>query len=134
MQTVNIDDHPSFQQDIDTYIKILSWAHLNFELQILLQHNEISTQMQYQLQAIGYQGEIPNNRTLLFEDDGFFSTTQTSQRIATFTLKEVGLNKKLFEQAEKGIQNAYDEIKEKHNILLDKSLKQTLQALSVFRP
>ncbi len=122
------------EQNLRSYVKILSWAHLNFELQSLLQKGEQSTILQKQLDEVGYLGEIPSDTYLLFQEDGFFSYQQTSQRIVSFTLKEIGLKKELFAQAEEGIRNAYEAVKEGKSTLLSKSLTRTLQTLCVFKP
>ena len=126
--------HDTFPTNLTIYLKILSWAQLNFELQVLLQKGEFSSHMQEQLEAVGYQGPLPSNIALLLENDGFFSQAQTSQRIASFTLKTIGLDKALFAQAEEGIKHAYKEVKLTQNTLLDTSYKQTLKTLSVFKP
>ena len=130
----NISNHNDSEKNLAIYLKILSWAHLNFEIQMLLQKEELATLTQDQLETVGYKGPLPENISLLFEDNGFFSKAQTSQRIASFTLKTIGLDKTLFTQAEKGIRNAYEDVKQNHNTLLDTSFEQTLRTLSVFKP
>ena len=116
------------------YLKVLAWARLNFEFQALLQKGELSNEMLNQLEKLGYQENLPSNLSQLVEDNGFFSCNQTSQRIASFTLKEIGINADLFDSAEAGIKTAYKEVNVHNSPLVDSSLKSTLETLSVFKP
>jgi len=134
MQVPNFQEYSKTKEIFDTYVKILSWAHLNFQLQKTLQKEELSQTTQEQLITLGFQGDIPQQSQQLFTEDGFCSSLQTSKRIASFTLKEVGLDLALFEQAEEGIQNAYEHVKGESDVLLEKSLAQTLETLSIFKP
>jgi len=134
MQVPNFQEYAKTKENFNTYIKILSWAHLNFQLQETLQKEELTAVTETQLFALGFRGELPKHSQELFNEDGFCSSSQTSKRIASFALKEVGLDIALFEQAEEGIQNAYEDINATPNKLLQKSLEQTLETLSVFKP
>jgi len=134
MQIPNFQKHQKTRETFDTYIKILSWAQLNFQLQKTLQKEELTETTQSQLINLGFTGELPKKSQQLFIENGFCSSSQTSKRIATFALKEVGLDIALFEQAEEGIHNAYEDVKNEHNALLKRSLEQTIEILSVFKP
>ena len=123
-------------------MKVLSWAHLNFQLQsfLLLTKEEISPVIKKQLQKVGYTGEdinYLNDRQFneLFECESFFSASQTGKRIAAFALKENGLNQNRFSSLEDSITNAYKDVKKEQleHHLLDESYKHCMETLSVFK-
>jgi hypothetical protein len=134
MQVPNFQEYAKTRENFNIYIKVLSWAHLNFQLQETLQKEELSEDTKARLFALGFRGDLPKLSQELFSEEGFCSSSQTSKRIASFALKEVGLDIALFEQAEEGIQNAYADVQKESNRLLQKSLEQTLETLSVFKP
>lgn len=133
---------PPNHKGLDIYLKTLSWAHLNFELQSLLSQAKppISATIKSKLHEVGYTAEDFNDLRAqeiekLFEEGEFFSCIKTGNRIVAFALKENGLNRETFEHIEKSITDAYMQIKQLHkeNRLLDTSYTYTLEALAVFR-
>ena len=129
------------QEELTIYMKVLSWAHLNFDMQTaLLQDNiEFDESLSENLKKIGYYGQNLKNitkdeRENLFTGDGFFSATQTGNRIISYALVQVGLEKNLFKIAENGLIKAYENIKEEREInsLLDKTYRHAQNTLEVF--
>lgn len=132
----------SNQKELDLYLKTLSWARLNFELQSILPQSKLplSTEIKMKLYEIGYTQEghdspCPQEMQKIFDEGEFFSCTKTGNRIVAFALKENGLNREMFKPIEKSITDAYLQIKrlDEENSLLDMSYAYTLEALAVFR-
>lgn len=144
----------AFEKDLDIFLPLLSWAHLNFELQSLLKNQEHSDEIESKLKAIDYTDKLPHLLSSqefddLFKKEGFFSSSQTGKRIASFAIKQIGMKKELFDQVEKAIKHAYKNIKSQNeqnrpwnsdeqmflqNRLLDESYKYSLQIIYVFKP
>ena len=131
------------QEGPDLYLKTLSWARLNFELQSVLSQPKlpISAEIKKKLCEIGYAEEICNSPSpkeieKLFKEGELLSCIKTGNRIVSFALKENGLSAKAFKKIEENITDAYLQVKELNtdNRLLDSSYAYTLQALAVFRP
>jgi len=129
-------------QNLELYMKVLSWAHLNFELQSCLHQGKtsMSNTISKQLNRLGYTGKNIQNLTKsefkkLFEKESFFSSSATGKRIAAFAIKENGLDQNSFETIEEGIKNAYADIKnhQKADPLLEQSYQHTMETLSVFK-
>jgi len=124
-------------------IKILMWAHLNFELQVSLHQLNASVPdaMKDKLQELGYAGKPINclsqkEREALFQKEAFFSYSQTGKRIVAFALQQNGLNQKQFQKIEESITNAYKEVIKRsgENRLVEKSYRHTLDTLGIFKP
>ncbi|PHR54323.1 MAG: hypothetical protein COA44_13505 [Arcobacter sp.] len=135
-------DHTKLQKNFELSMKVLSWAHLNFELQFLLSKGKekLSKKTHKQLQEVGYEGKSiqdleEKEYKKLFEKESFFSSSQTGKRIAAFALQINGLNQDQFKEIEESISNAYNDIKEPHqeNKLLEQSYQHTLDTLCVFK-
>jgi len=134
--------HQNSQNSFNLSMKILSWAHLNFELQLFLSKKEesLSNKTNEQLAQIGYDGKSiedleDKEYKKLFEKESFFSSSQTGKRIAAFALRINGLNQEGFQEIEESIKNAYTDIKNtsKGNILLEQSYQHSLDTLCVFK-
>jgi hypothetical protein len=133
---------PPNQKGLDLYLKTLSWARLNFELQSILSQPKLpfSNEIKKKLYEVGYtaenlNGSCPQEMQKLFNEGEFFSCMKTGNRIVAFALKENGLNRETFKHIEKSITDAYLQIKQldEENRLLDRSYTYTLEALAVFR-
>ena len=130
------------KNNFELSMQILSWAHLNFELQLFLskKQDKISKQTNEQLKKIGYEGENifnlhNNDYKKLFERESFFSFFQTGKRIVAFALEINGLNQDRFEEIEDSITNAYLDVKrfDEENQLLEQSYQHCLDTLCVFK-
>jgi len=135
-------DPVQLQKNFELSMKVLSWAHLNFELQLFLskRKEKFSKKTNAQLIEIGYDGVSiqdleEKEYKKLFERESFFSSSQTGKRIAAFALKMNGLNQDRFEEIEECITNAYIDIttSQKGNKLLEQSYQHTLDTLCVFK-
>lgn len=122
--------------------KTLSWAYLNFEVQMILYHwkGDVTAELEDKLRIIGCGEDTLHDLTLqgkesFFLDDAFFSSFNTGKRIISFALKENGLNQQKLQEIEESILHAYENIKEEFgdNTLLEMSYRHTLQTLSIFR-
>ena len=128
------------QDSFELYMKMLSWAHLNFDMQsfLLCENHPLNERREEALQTLGYTHHIPENileRKQLFEREGFFSVSQTGKRIVAYVLQNNGLDQSKFEQIEESIQSAYQDVKAHYppNDLLDKTLQHALDTLAVFK-
>ena len=135
-------NHTQIQKNFELSMKILSWAHLNFELQLFLskRKEKLSTKICQQIKELGYEGKKVQDLgekeyKRLFEKESFFSASQTGKRIAAFALQLNGLNQDCFEEIEDSITNAYTDIKtsQEGNILLEQSYQHSLDTLCVFK-
>ena len=146
--TLNTDAKKEFvsyetiAEGFELSMKVLSWAHLNFQLQsfLLQTQDDIPREVKAQLDKIGYQGEdirclSKHQFNKLFEKESFFSASQTGKRIAAFALKENGLNQNRFSVLEESIFNAYIDVKKEQGShpITDKSYQHCLDTLSVFK-
>ena len=122
--------------------KTLSWAYLNFEIQMILYQREgnITAELEEKLHLLGCDESILHDLSLqekesLFLEDAFFSSLNTGKRIVSFALQENGLNQQKLQEMEESIIHAYEKIKEEYgdNALLDMSYQYSLQTLSIFR-
>ena len=130
------------RENFELSLKVLSWAHLNFELQLFLSklNEKFSDKTYQQLREIGYEGRPLQELTEteykeLFEKEAFFSSSQTGKRIAAFALKINGVNQDRFEEIEESITNAYKDIQllSQEDKLLERSYLHCLDTLCVFK-
>jgi hypothetical protein len=130
------------QDSLDTYSKVLSWALFNFHLQSFLHHSgrDIPENIDHELEKVGYTGtcmkELSEDEFQnLFTKEAFFSSSQTGKRIISFALQENGLNQEGFEEIEKSITKAYDDVKnvESQNELLKQTYQHCIETLCVFK-
>lgn len=135
-------DQEKLQNSFEVSMKVLSWAHLNFELQLFLskRKEKLSKKTDDQLKELGYHGRSiqdleANEYKKLFEKESFFSASQTGKRIAAFALRLNGLNQDRFDEIEVSITNAYINIKDTYqgNKLLEQSYQHSLDTLCVFK-
>lgn len=135
-------NHKHLKKSFELSMKILSWAHLNFELQLFLskRKEKLSQKVNEQLKEVGYSGKSiqdleEKEYKKLFEKESFFSSSQTGKRIAAFALQANGLNQDHFDEIEESITNAYEDIKTlyKESILLEQSYQHSIDTLYVFR-
>ncbi len=124
-------------------IDIYHWAYANFQLQHFLLHDVSipNETIENDLDTIGYKGTSfdtlnESQRWDLIKEDGFFGPFQTGNRIVTFALKRSGLDKDMFDYAQKGINRAYETVLLEYgkNDLSEASYHHSLQTLAVFRP
>ena len=134
MKPPNFQEHHKNSLNNDKFMKILSWAYLNFQVQKDIEKDGLSEFTHAQLIALGFNEKVPTNAKNLFQNNGFCSPEKTSQRIASYTLKEVGLNASMFEEAQEGIRSAYEDVKHNSSPTLKQSLERTLDTLAVFKP
>ena len=130
------------KKNFELYIKILSWAHLNFELQTLLHKGKekISEELTKQLTALGYTGKKIQTMSQyefkkLFEKESFFSSSATGKRIIGFALKENGLSQDRFQTIEDSITSAYTDVKSQYedDKLLEQSYQHSIDTLCIFK-
>ena len=121
---------------------IYRWTYSNFRLQVfLIQHSTMNEMIAMALNTIGYE-EVSfyilkeRQKRDLVQENGFFGSIQTGNRIVSFALKKSGLHKDRFDAVQKSIDSAYKAILVEFgdNQLIQESYLQTIQALSVFRP
>ncbi len=122
---------------------IYDWVYINFTLQTVLSQNLFmpNETIEKALDSIEYDGtsfdELSDRQKRdLIQENGFFSSCQTGNRIVAFALKRSGLNRDMLNSIQENIDNAYTSVIQEHgkSKLLEASYKHTLQTLSVFKP
>jgi len=135
-------DFKSIETQLDIYMKVLSFAHINFSLQTSIKNRSVKFDdtLNINLKKINYTGKCikeldKDEFNKLFMSNGFFGYTDTGNRLVSYALHLISIDKDLFHKVEEALENAYHDTKQtcEKTYLLDKTYMYTLDTLSIFK-